>query len=157
MWTTGTPFWTAWLDTPGHVDFSAEAERTVGVLDYAVLVISGPDGVQSHTETLWALLRRSGVPTFLFVNKMDLPGPGREALLDQLRRRLGEGFVDFGADAAARDEALALCDAGSARPSSWTGWTPCWKGLHAGPVPPPPGSTSARGCSRFRRTSRGPA
>ena len=100
----------AWLDTPGHVDFSAEAERTVGVLDYAVLVISGPDGVQSHTETLWALLRRSRVPTFLFVNKMDLPGPGREALLDQLCRRLGEGFVDFGADAAARDEALALCD-----------------------------------------------
>ena len=100
----------AWLDTPGHVDFSAEAERTVGVLDYAVLVISGPDGVQSHTETLWALLRRSRVPTFLFVNKMDLPGPGREALLDQLRRHLGEGFVDFGADAAARDEALALCD-----------------------------------------------
>ena len=100
----------AWLDTPGHVDFSAEAERTVGVLDYAVLVISGPDGVQSHTETLWALLRRSRVPTFLFVNKMDLPGPGREALLDQLRRRLGEGFVDFGADAAAWDEALALCD-----------------------------------------------
>ena len=74
----------AWLDTPGHVDFSAEAERTVGVLDYAVLVISGPDGVQSHTETLWALLRRSRVPTFLFVNKMDLPGPGREALLDHL-------------------------------------------------------------------------
>ena len=100
----------AWLDTPGHVDFSAEAERTVQVLDYAVLVISGPDGVQSHTETLWALLRRSHVPTFLFVNKMDLPGPGREAILDQLRRRLGEGFVDFGADAAARDEALALCD-----------------------------------------------
>ena len=97
----------AWLDTPGHVDFSAEAERTVQVLDYAVLVISGPDGVQSHTETLWALLRRSRVPTFLFVNKMDLPGPGREAILDQLRRRLGEGFVDFGADAAARDEALA--------------------------------------------------
>ena len=67
----------AWLDTPGHVDFSAEAERTVQVLDYAVLVISGPDGVQSHTETLWALLRRSHVPTFLFINNMDLPGPGR--------------------------------------------------------------------------------
>src|SRR5699024_11404041 len=97
----------AWLDTPGHVDFSAEAERTVGVLDYAVLVISGPDGVQSHTETLWALLRRSRVPTFLFVNKMDLPGPGREALLDQLRRHLGEGVVDVGADAAARDAARA--------------------------------------------------
>ena len=100
----------AWLDTPGHVDFSAEAERTVQVLDYAVLVISGPDGVQSHTETLWTLLRRCRVPTFLFINKMDLPGPGREAILEQLRRRLGDGFVDFGADSAARDEALALCD-----------------------------------------------
>ena len=100
----------AWLDTPGHVDFSAEAERTVQVLDYAVLVISGPNGVQSHTETLWALLRRCRVPTFLFINKMDLPGPGREAILEQLRRRLGDGFVDFGADSAARDEALALCD-----------------------------------------------
>ena len=100
----------AWLDTPGHVDFSAEAERTVQVLDYAVLVISGPDGVQSHTETLWSLLRRCRVPTFLFVNKMDLPGPGRDALLDQLRRRLGEGFVDFGAPEDERNEALALCD-----------------------------------------------
>src|SRR5699024_9918190 len=100
----------AWLDTPGHVDFSAEAERTVQVLDYAVLVISGPDGVQSHTETLWALLGRCRVPSFLFINKMDLPGPGREAILDQLRRRLGDGFVDFGADSAARDEALAPCD-----------------------------------------------
>ena len=58
----------SWLDTPGHVDFSAEAERTVGVLDYAVLVVSGPAGVQSHTETLWALLRRHHVPTFLFIN-----------------------------------------------------------------------------------------
>ena len=100
----------AWLDTPGHVDFSAEAERTVQVLDYAVLVISGPDGVQSHTETLWNLLRQNRVPTFLFVNKMDLPGPGREEVLTQLRRRLGEGFVDFGQPPAARDEALALCD-----------------------------------------------
>ena len=100
----------AWLDTPGHVDFSAEAERTVEVLDYAVLVISGPDGVQSHTETLWALLRRRHIPTFLFINKMDLPGPGRAAILEQLRSRLGEGCVDFGAEDAARDEALALCD-----------------------------------------------
>ena len=100
----------AWLDTPGHVDFSAEAERTVQVLDYAVLVISGPDGVQSHTETLWSLLRRCRVPTFLFVNKMDLPGPGRDALLEQLRRRLGEGFVDFSAPEEERNEALALCD-----------------------------------------------
>ena len=98
------------LDTPGHVDFSTETERTLQVLDYAVLVISGTDGVQSHTETLWRLLRRYHVPTFVFVNKMDLPGPGREALLTQLNRRLGDGFVDFGAEQADRDEALALCD-----------------------------------------------
>ena len=98
------------LDTPGHVDFSTETERSLQVLDYAVLVISGTDGVQSHTETLWRLLRRYRIPTFVFVNKMDLPGPGREALLTQLNRRLGDGFVDFGAEQADRDEALALCD-----------------------------------------------
>ena len=98
------------LDTPGHVDFSTETERTLQVLDYAVLVISGTDGVQSHTETLWRLLRRYHIPTFVFVNKMDLPGMERAALLEQLNRRLGEGFVDFGADRAQRDEALALCD-----------------------------------------------
>ena len=82
------------LDTPGHVDFSTETERTLQVLDYAVLVISGTDRI----------------PTFVFVNKMDLPGPGREALLTQLNHRLGDGFVDFGAEQADRDEALALCD-----------------------------------------------
>ena len=98
------------LDTPGHVDFSTETERTLQVLDYAVLVVSGTDGVQSHTETLWRLLRRYHVPTFVFVNKMDLPGKGREELLTQLQHRLGEGFVDFGAAQADRDEALALCD-----------------------------------------------
>ena len=98
------------LDTPGHVDFSTETERTLQVLDYAVLVVSGTDGVQSHTETLWRLLRRYHVPTFVFVNKMDLPGMERQELLPQLNRRLGEGFVDFGAEQADRDEALALCD-----------------------------------------------
>ena len=100
----------ALLDTPGHVDFSTETERTLQVLDYAVLVVSGTDGVQSHTETLWRLLRRYHVPTFVFVNKMDLPGMERQELLAQLNRRLGEGFVDFGVEQAGRDEALALCD-----------------------------------------------
>ena len=98
------------LDTPGHVDFSTETERTLQVLDYAVLVVSGTDGVQSHTETLWRLLRRYHVPTFVFVNKTDLPGKSKEELLTQLNHRLGEGFVDFGMPQADRDEALALCD-----------------------------------------------
>ena len=71
------------VDTPGHVDFSAEAERTMPVLDCAVLVISGTDGVQAHTVTLWRLLERYQVPVFLFINKMDLPGTDREKLLEQ--------------------------------------------------------------------------
>lgn len=83
------------LDTPGHVDFSAEMERTLQVLDYAVLVISGSDGVQGHTETLWSLLKRYQVPTFLFINKMDQPGTDREALLSELQKRLSESCVDF--------------------------------------------------------------
>ena len=69
------------LDTPGHVDFSSETERTLEVLDYAVLVVSATDGVQAHTETLWKLLKRHHIPTFLFVNKMDLAGPVRSGLL----------------------------------------------------------------------------
>ena len=76
------------LDTPGHVDFSSEMERTLQVLDYAILVISGTDGVQGHTATLWRLLARYHIPTFLFVNKMDLAGSDRDALLAQLQRRL---------------------------------------------------------------------
>ena len=98
------------LDTPGHVDFSAEMERTLQVLDCAILVISGTDGVQAHTRTLWKLLERYGVPTFLFVNKMDLNGADRSALLEQLQSRLDGGCVDFDADRAARDEAIAMCD-----------------------------------------------
>ncbi len=93
------------LDTPGHVDFCAEMERTLQVLDYAILVISGTDGVQSHTRTLWRLLERYSVPTFLFVNKMDLANVEKEGVLAQLQK-LGN-CVDF----AARDEEeLSLCD-----------------------------------------------
>ena len=97
------------LDTPGHVDFSAEAERVLPVLDRAILVISGTDGVQSHSRTLWQLLSRHRVPTFLFLNKMDLHALGREVLLSQLRSELSDGCVDM-ADpelserAAERDE-----------------------------------------------------
>ena len=98
------------LDTPGHVDFSAEAERTLSVLDCAVLVISGTDGVQAHTETLWKLLERYRVPTFLFITKMDLPSPGREALMGELTARLSEHCVDFGAPEDERLESVALCD-----------------------------------------------
>ena len=99
------------VDTPGHADFSAETERVLRVLDCAVLVVSGADGVQSHTLTLWRLLERYGVPVFLFVNKMDLAGADRERLLAELKRRLDDGCVDFGApeetlleSAAERDE-----------------------------------------------------
>ncbi len=98
------------LDTPGHVDFSAEMERTLQVLDCAILVISGSSGVQGHTRTLWKLLERYNIPTFVFVNKMDLAGADRGAVLDQLQRQLSSGCVDFSAEAAQRDEATALCD-----------------------------------------------
>ena len=98
------------LDTPGHVDFSAEAERTLPVLDCAVLVISGTDGVQAHTLTLWRLLERYQVPVFLFINKMDLPGADREKLLAQLQEQLSPGCVDFGLPRAEIQEAAALCD-----------------------------------------------
>ena len=98
------------LDTPGHVDFSAEMERTLSVLDYAVLVISGSDGVQSHTRTLWRLLTRYEVPTFLFLNKMDLAGTDKSALMERLTQTLSAECVDFSAPPQGRDEALALCD-----------------------------------------------
>ena len=99
------------LDTPGHVDFSAEMERTLQILDYAILVISATDGVQGHTYTLWDLLRRYQVPAFLFVNKMDLPGLERAALLAQLRRELSTECMDFSAPDCM--EQLALCDEAS--------------------------------------------
>ncbi|MDE7234327.1 MAG: GTP-binding protein, partial [Ruminiclostridium sp.] len=101
------------LDTPGHVDFSAETERVLQVLDYAVLLISGTDGVQSHTETLWRLLRCYRVPVFVFVNKMDLAGDGKAAVLSELRARLDGGCTDFssadGALCGEVGEAAALC------------------------------------------------
>ena len=83
------------LDTPGHVDFSAEMERTLQVLDYAVLIVSGADGVQGHTETLWRLLKRYRIPVFIFVNKMDQKGTDKEAVLASLKERLDPAIVDF--------------------------------------------------------------
>ena len=97
------------LDTPGHVDFSAEAERSLQVLDYAVLVISGTDGVQAHTETLWKLLERYNVPVLIFVTKMDLPGCDRQEIMDGLRTRLSERCVDFSAEGGALFESAAMC------------------------------------------------
>ena len=98
------------MDTPGHVDFSAEMERTLQVLDYAILVIAGTDGVQSHTETLWRLLRWYHIPTFVFINKMDLAGADKPAILSELQKRLSEKCVEMNAPAQLRDEALSLCD-----------------------------------------------
>ena len=100
------------LDTPGHVDFSAEMERTLQVLDFALLLVSGTDGVQSHTRTLWQLLRRYRIPTFLFVNKMDLPGKGKDGIMEELRRELSEGCVAFDEGTSALYEELALLDEG---------------------------------------------
>ena len=104
------------LDTPGHVDFSAEMERTLQVMDYAVLVISGADGVQGHTQTLWRLLKMYHIPTFLFINKMDQAGTDRDFLINSLRNRLSEGIIAFDAQSGCRKreedwlEDLALTD-----------------------------------------------
>ena len=99
------------LDTPGHVDFSAETERALQALDYAVLVISGADGVQSHSVTLWKLLRRYRVPTFIFVNKMDLDGADKGTLMSLLREKLSPRCVDFSdEDSDALSEEIAVCD-----------------------------------------------
>jgi ribosomal protection tetracycline resistance protein len=100
------------LDTPGHVDFSAETERTLSVLDYAVFVVSGVDGVQSHTETLAKLLAQYAVPCFVFVNKTDLPGKEHAALMAQLKSRISDACVDFSpaCKEEERAEALSLCD-----------------------------------------------
>ena len=98
------------LDTPGHVDFSTEAERTLRVLDCAVLVISGTDGIQGHTRTLWKLLERYAVPTILFVNKMDLAGADRAQVMESLKQHLSPGCVDFGAEEESLHEEAAACD-----------------------------------------------
>ena len=98
------------VDTPGHVDFSAETERTLSILDCAVLVISGTDGVQAHTLTLWNLLEKYKVPTFLFINKMDLPGTEQGALLDGLRKQLSANCVNFGLPREEIEEQAAMCD-----------------------------------------------
>lgn len=98
------------LDTPGHVDFSAEMERTLQVLDYAILVISGADGVQGHTKTLWHLLKHYRIPTFLFVNKMDQQGTNKQALMEQLRTMLSDSVIDFSVSTAIDREAVALTD-----------------------------------------------
>ncbi|MDD4389558.1 MAG: TetM/TetW/TetO/TetS family tetracycline resistance ribosomal protection protein [Eubacteriales bacterium] len=100
------------IDTPGHIDFSGEAERTLSVLDYAILVISGSDGVQGHTETLWQLLAQYNIPTFLFVNKMDLPETSRNALLEDIKKQLHENCISFSDRQNDRgfEEEIAMCD-----------------------------------------------
>ena len=99
------------LDTPGHVDFSAEMERTLWVMDYAILVISAADGVSGHTMTLWKLLKRYDIPVFVFINKMDQDGADKEAVLEQLKRLSGDGFVDFSGEMDGDFyEQIAVCD-----------------------------------------------
>ena len=99
------------LDTPGHVDFSAEMERTLRVLDYAILVISGADGVQGHAKTLWRLLSVYHIPVFIFINKMDQNGTDKEKIMEQLKMQLDEGCIEFGQDEAKPFlEQLAMCD-----------------------------------------------
>ena len=98
------------VDTPGHVDFAPEAERTMPILDCAVLVISGSDGVQAHTLTLWKLLEHYHVPTFLFINKMDLPDTHRQKLLMELQRELSPGCIDLSAEWDTVAESAAMCD-----------------------------------------------
>lgn len=100
------------LDTPGHVDFSAEMERVLQVLDYAILVISGADGIQGHTQTLWKLLKRYQIPAFLFINKMDQNGTDKAAILSELQHKLSESCIDFGQEKDSEEfmEQIAMCD-----------------------------------------------
>jgi small GTP-binding protein len=96
------------LDTPGHVDFSAEMERTLQVLDYAILVINGMDGVQSHTDTLWKLLKRYNIPAFIFINKMDMNGADKESIMSDIRKRLDDNCIDMSSEDSL--EHIAMCD-----------------------------------------------
>lgn len=98
------------LDTPGHVDFSSETERTLQVLDYAILVISARDGIQAHTETLWKLLKRYNVPTFIFINKMDLDGVCKDEILNSLRKELSDSCIDFKDENEEFFENISVCD-----------------------------------------------
>ena len=98
------------LDTPGHVDFSAEMERVLSVIDYALLIISASEGIQSHTETLWRLLRDRSIPVIVFVNKMDLAVRDRAAIIGELEEAFGEGFVDFTLSGEAFEDAITLCE-----------------------------------------------
>ena len=175
------------LDTPGHVDFSTEMERTLQVLDYAILVISATDGVQAHTETLWRLLRRNHIPTFLFVTKMDLPNPGREAPSRRPAEGAGRGLPGLhhpgpdlgrgrgppgGGGAGALPGARGpsppgTCPASSAwgrsprcssaPPSIWRGWRPSSRGWRPSPRPRPTGRPSPPGSSRSPGTTRATA
>ena len=98
------------VDTPGHVDFSAEMERTLNILDYAVLVVSGTDGVQNHTETLWKLLSDYNVPTFIFVNKMDISQKSMQEIISELKAKLSDGCINFSEFSDETLEELAMCD-----------------------------------------------
>lgn len=97
------------LDTPGHVDFSAETERTLNILDYAILVISGTDGVQNHTETLWKLIKRYNIPTFIFINKTDISDISQKKIMEQIQSRLGHECINFSDGIDSMHETLALC------------------------------------------------
>lgn len=100
------------LDTPGHIDFSAEAERAMQILDYAVLIVSAADGVQGHTETLWSMLRRYNIPVFIFVNKMDSDSADKQVILKELKKRLSDNCVDFSIERDSEEfyDSLAVCD-----------------------------------------------
>ena len=139
------------LDTPGHVDFSPETERTLPVLDCAVLVISGTDGVQAHTLTLWQLLRRYHVPTFLFINKMDLPGCDAAGLMQQIKQRLCDSCVNFSQSPQQTGEEAALCSEGALEEFVQTGQV-CQRtpSPRPGPIPPnsPPGFIRSDGIPR---------